>query len=56
MCIHMHTCVHIHTHTQSQYNLFTEQGIFNHYGKYQPLIFFMNLFLDGSNMQNYFST
>lgn len=53
--VHTHTRARAYTHTQTQYNLCTEQGIFNHYGKSQPPIFFMNFLLDGSNMQNYFS-
>jgi hypothetical protein len=53
---HVPVHTHTHTHTQKQYNLFTEQGIFNHYGKSVPAIFFMNFFLDGNNTQNYFGT
>jgi hypothetical protein len=59
-----HTCTYTyvdtraraHTHTQKQYYFFTEQGIFNHYGKSVPPTFFINFLLDGSNMQTYFGT
>lgn len=55
-CVYACTCARAYTQTQTQSNLCTEQGIFNHYDKYKQPTFFMNFFLDGSNMQNYFST